>query len=377
MDVAYISDVAYPFVTGGAQRRIYDLGGALAERGHAVTLYTWTWWDGPRVVQRDGMRLVGLGRPPVLYRGDRRGVPEAVAFARRAAAALLRSRHDLVDASQFPYLHIIPCAVAARLRRTPLVVTWYEVWGRYWHEYLGALGVAGRAVEAACARLSEHNVAISPLAASRLKALGAADVRVIPPGIRLECYRPRARRTVDVVFVGRLIPEKGADLLLDALARLHRRGVDVSASVIGEGPQKPALRRRCRELDLDGHIEFRGFRPRHEEMLSELGSARVFACPSRREGFGMAVLEAMALGVPPLLVRAPLNASAGMVGDGGVVVEPTAAAYADALAAMLGDEVWRRALAQRARRRAEAYDLKKVVGRLEAYYETVVRGRNR
>ena len=71
-------------------------------------------------------------------------------------------------------------------------------------------------------------------------------------------------------------------------------------------------------------------------MLSLLGSARVFAYPSNREGFGLTVLEAMALGVPPLLVRTRLNAAVQLAGDGGIAVDRDVHDYANSLASLLG-----------------------------------------
>jgi len=92
-----------------------------------------------------------------------------------------------------------------------------------------------------------------------------------------------------------------------------------------------------------------------------------------REGFGLTVLEAMALGVVPLLVQAPLNAAVELVGDGGVVVGAEAGEYAEALEELVVNESVTSEIAAESKRRTKVYDLKRVVRRLEGYYETVVR----
>ncbi|HMB80685.1 MAG TPA: glycosyltransferase [Vicinamibacterales bacterium] len=114
-----------------------------------------------------------------------------------------------------------------------------------------------------------------------------------------------------VIFVGQIIPEKGLDLLLDAVALLRARGIDTTLDVVGEidGWEAPtyrghraSLRARAAKDDLAGAVQFLGWR---EDVPVLMGRASVHCCPSRpeqREAFGNVVLEAKVSGVPSVVM---------------------------------------------------------------------------
>lgn len=103
-----------------------------------------------------------------------------------------------------------------------------------------------------------------------------------------------------VAFLGRLVPYKGCDMLLEAAADLVRSG-RVRIDVIGDGPERGALEAQAARLGIAGGVEFAGWLP-HERVQERLARAHVLGFPSIREFGGGVVLEAMALGVVPLIV---------------------------------------------------------------------------
>ena len=128
------------------------------------------------------------------------------------------------------------------------------------------------------------------------------------------------------------------DLLLAALALLDRDGRRVTAQVVGTGPELSALRDEARSLQIADNVEFRQDVDSHEELYGALKAARVAVFPSEREGFGVAVLEALACGVPVVTTSAPDNLARHLVtrsAGAGVVCDPNATALADAIAAVL------------------------------------------
>jgi glycogen synthase len=107
---------------------------------------------------------------------------------------------------------------------------------------------------------------------------------------------PGLPRDGTLIFVGRLVSDKGADLLLDALARLKERGCRPDLTVVGGGPEESSLRRQVAALELDSQVKFTGFKS-PEELAVLLSRHRLLVVPSRRaEPFGLVALEGIACG---------------------------------------------------------------------------------
>ena len=317
MRIAFVYDALHPEVSGGGERRVHEIGRRLAAR-HDVTHVTWQWWDGPSTIERDGMTLRGVGPAPGLYgRDGKRTIREAAAFAARLFPILARGRWDVVECSATPYLPLYAAWAATRITRTPLVATWHEFWGDHWHEYLPQRPVVARgarALEAGARPLGDAVVAVSEFTMARIGRAAAPNRRVIPNGVGVP-PRVEVERLVDVAFVGRLIDEKRADLLIDAVAELVAAGRRVRCVIAGDGPARADLERHAAVAGVAGAIEFPG---RIEEAARDalLAGARVVVQPSLREGFGISVIEAQAAGAVPVVVRGPHTAASDLVDEG-------------------------------------------------------------
>jgi glycosyltransferase involved in cell wall biosynthesis len=111
----------------------------------------------------------------------------------------------------------------------------------------------------------------------------------------------RAVRPIKLVFVGRLVPYKGADMLLEAAAPLMRAG-DVRVEIVGGGPQEAELRGMVEKCEIGEFTTLCGELP-HQQVQSKLVDADLLCFPSIREFGGGVVLEAMAVGLAPMVVR--------------------------------------------------------------------------
>jgi glycogen(starch) synthase len=108
--------------------------------------------------------------------------------------------------------------------------------------------------------------------------------------------QPGVERTRDLVFVGRLVSDKGVPLLLHALAALRDAGLRPSLSLIGSGPEEAKLQRQTAELNLESQVRFLGAR-RGPELVRILNEHRIIVVPSLwQEPFGLVALEAIACG---------------------------------------------------------------------------------
>lgn len=148
--------------------------------------------------------------------------------------------------------------------------------------------------------------------------VGSRDTwKLEPPGVRRKCVyipengidparftRRRARpaaRPICAIFVGRLVPYKGADMLIEAAAPLVRQR-KLTVEIIGDGPQMQELRELVEREKLGSGVTLAGW-VQHTQLRDRLLEANVFAFPSIREFGGAAALEAMAVGIVPIVVN--------------------------------------------------------------------------
>jgi len=119
---------------------------------------------------------------------------------------------------------------------------------------------------------------------------------------RFEVTEPARREgPLRVAFVGRLVPLKGVDMLIDAAAPLVRSG-QVIVDIIGDGPEMDSLRRQAADAQISEGVALHGWVD-HREVAKLMARAQVFAFPSIREFGGGVILEAMTLGLAPVVVN--------------------------------------------------------------------------
>jgi glycosyltransferase involved in cell wall biosynthesis len=118
-----------------------------------------------------------------------------------------------------------------------------------------------------------------------------------------------------VVFAGRHIPEKQVTALVPAIARARAQVAELRGELFGDGPTRPELLHAIAESGLDGAVDAPGF-VSEDRLRASMRRALCLALPSKREGYGLVVIEAAALGVPSVVVRAPDNAATELVEEG-------------------------------------------------------------
>jgi L-malate glycosyltransferase len=311
MKIAFVYDVIYPYVKGGVEKRVWELSVRLAARGHEVHIFGMKYWDGDDILLCEGVILHGVCPARPLYAGGRRTVGEAIRFSLCLIPHLGAYRFDLIDCQQFPYFSCISVKLCSLIRRTTLVITWHEVWGNYWYTYLGRAGAFGKCIERSVARLTPHVIGVSKTTTAHLiKSGGPETIRIIPNGVdnnRIAMI-PLAADRSDLIFAGRLIREKHADLLVQAFAILLKEQPGLTLLVIGDGPERESLLGLIRETGLGDCIRIRGFEAEHDDLIARMKASKVFVLPSTREGFGITALEALACGLPVVTVDHPANA---------------------------------------------------------------------
>jgi glycosyltransferase involved in cell wall biosynthesis len=183
-------------------------------------------------------------------------------------------------------------------------------------------------------------------------------------GVRDELGIPAGAPLVGTVANFR--PSKGHAILLDAAVQVRRVLPEVRFVLVGHGPLESDIRRRARELDLNGTVIFAGAR---NDAPRVAGAFDLFALSSVYEGLAIALIEAMALGRPAVVTRVGGLTEVVENGVQGLVVAPgDPMALADAIVTVLKDSDLRERLGQASRLRAAKFDIRKAVRRHEEVY---------
>lgn len=345
---------------GGAENMVVQLGLALKALGHEPIVVT----------MREGWMTerAAAGGLPVWIEPQRPGLDLGwvVRFARRLA----RERIDVLHSHEFA-MNVFG-GTAAVLARIPALST---IHGKHWIADRKRRAIAYRVL----ARLGVPVIAVSEdLAGYLASGLGIPreQIRLVHNGIPIRppsmeaarspiegvgepasaaSARGETRRRLGlpaegplILAVGNLYPVKDHATLLRALPELP--GVHVA--IAGRGDEEPNLRRLAAELGIEERVHLLGLRDDVDRLL---GAADLFVQPSRSEGLPLAVLEAMAAGLPVVATRVGGMGEAVVDGETGILVEPgRPEALAAALRRLLGDAPLRGEMGRAARTRAEA-----------------------
>lgn len=378
MRLSFLSDAIYPFHHGGKETLQFERSIRLSRRGHAIRIHTMHWWrERDRAIVRDGVVLEAVSPRTAMYTAKgRRSIWESLTFGLGSLRLLWSPPFDVLDVDQFPFTPFFAARLVCRLRDRPMTATWYEVWDRdYWREYMGWLGPVGFFLQRWAARSADLIFADSRLTARRLTEWLGVDpkrVLVLSPGTTIPSSFPSpfagegqggGSKTVDCIFIGRLLPHKHVDVLLRALALAP----GATGLIVGSGPEKDRLIALAGELGIHDRVSFAS-PGSHEAVLDRLRAARLLVFPSTREGFGIAVLEANACGVPALVVQHPDNAALELVRDGvtGMICNLDPDRMSALIRAYLGDPLIQSRMSKAALAIAATYTWDAYVNRMEA-----------
>jgi glycosyltransferase involved in cell wall biosynthesis len=340
MRVCLVYDCLFPYTVGGGERWYRNLAERLAREGHEVSYLTMRQWDRGTAPQVQGVRVIAVAPRMALYTaGGRRRILPPLVFGAGVFLHLLRHgrRYDVLETSAFPYFSLLAAAAVRPLAGFELVVDWFEVWSRsYWREYLGALGGrVGALVQRLCARVPQRAFCISELHAGRLREEGLKSTVTVlrglydggaePPGAPPGAEPDAAPL---VLFAGRLIPEKHVTLAVAAIALAARRIPGLRGEILGDGPERAALDAAIAEHGLSETVSAPGFVD-GETLAAEMSRATCMLLSSRREGYGLVIVEAAAHGTPSVVVAGEDNAATELIVEG---VNGTVAPSADAQA---------------------------------------------
>ncbi|HEY7106939.1 MAG TPA: glycosyltransferase family 4 protein [Acidimicrobiia bacterium] len=351
---------------GGSERHAANVAALWAEAGIEVTMRTSYAANRPMVSWRDGYRVI-------------RKAGRYLVFPRAAFSEMMGwhgGRDGLVEIwNGMPFFSPV-------WARTPHVTWLHHVHAEMWRMTLPPrLAALGNFIESRFAPPLYRHTPIVTLSESSKREIvddlhfPDEHVTVVPPGIDPQ-YTPGGKKSSEplVVAVGRLVPVKRYDMLVDALVPLKARHPGLRAVIVGEGYCRPDLEAQIRAARAEDWISLPG-RVSDDDVIGLYRRAWVLAMTSSREGWGMIVTEAAACRTPSVVTRVPGFVDAVVEGETGLLVDSTAE-LTSALDTVLGDAALRDRLGAAAAEQAGRYTWEATArGTLEVLAQAAIRRR--
>jgi glycosyltransferase involved in cell wall biosynthesis len=329
--------------SGGAETHLHETFGRVARAGHRVTLLCSGWAGAPARAELDGIQVHRVGRRYTFSL-------HVASYARRH----LERPHVLVED-----LNKVP-VFSPLWSRAPVALLVHHLFGpTAFQEANPVLAGATWLLERPLPRLYRDipTLAVSESTRDDLVERGMPRhrIRVVPNGIDPTAFAPDPDRPVEefsrptLLFVGRLKRYKRVDLVIRAVARLAREGLDAELRIAGRGDHRPALERLTRELEVADRVRFEGF-VSHDRKVELLRRSWVHVLTSPKEGWGITNLEAAAAGTPTVASDAPgLRESVLHAETGLLVPHGDLDALVEALTQLLTDPGERSTMGRKAR----------------------------
>ncbi len=319
---------------GGSELHAHRILSAWSSAGLSVDMITSSVVGAPERIERDGYRVARRKGRYAIF-------PDTVAAG---LVGRLGRGDGLVEIwNGMPFFSPL-------WARCPRVVFLHHVHAEMWNMVLPpGLARLGNLIERRVAPPVYRKSRIITLSSSskaeivQLLKLPAENISVVPPGVEPR-FSPGSERSESplVVAVGRLVPVKRFELLIDALLQLKRRHPDLRAVIAGEGYERPALEARIRAGNASDWISLPGFVD-DDALVDLYQKAWVVTSSSLREGWGMTVTEAGACETPAVVSRIGGHKDAVTDRESGVLFDDPDEMI-DALDLLLTDEVTRKRL---------------------------------
>ena len=383
MRIGMFSDSYTPYISG-VVRSIQTLRRGMEAAGHEVYVFGPRYpFAGDEADEGRVLRFPSVAAP--LYPQFRIPVPRQG----QVREAVVRLRLDVLH-SHTPFVMGRMALRAARALGLPLCFTFHTRYDVYLRHYAPAAGAVlvpalNAYVRGYCNRC---DLVIVPTRAigQRLAELGVRTrVEVVPSGVPVarfagrdpaERTRVRCQLAVDpqdvvLLYTGRLSREKNLPLLLEAFRQLAATHPAAHLVLVGDGPLRDELAAAVASWGLSGRVRFVGAVP-PERIPAYYRAADVYVFPSVTETQGLAVVEAMAAGLPVAAVSSEVLEE--IVGDGreGLVTPASAAALAAACRRLVEEPDLRRRMGAAAQAAARAYDSDVILARMLRLYQELV-----
>jgi glycosyltransferase involved in cell wall biosynthesis len=355
MKIALLTELFHPRIAG-CERRFFEIGRRLSKRGHEVHVFTLRYDH--RLPKEELIEDMYVHRYAdsnnYISPSGFRSFSGVVKYSLGSLQKLLGRDFDIYYCNQWPMFH----SVFIKPIATPLVQEWCEVWSS------PKMAMLQKVLKL----VSDYHVAVSDFTRRRLAEflqVTPQKVTVIPNGVDFEAFATgdEERKWGQIIYVGRLVPHKNIDLLIEAFRIVKNNVPEAELHIIGSGRSLQVLTKSASDVD---RCFIHGFVP-DDQMRQMLRSSWLSVSLSQREGSGISCLEAMSSGVPVITADFPDNAAKELVlkSGGGLVVQPKSSAVASAILDALGSETSWKLMSMKAQAFASRHDWEIVTDSME------------
>jgi glycosyltransferase involved in cell wall biosynthesis len=314
MKIAFVSDVAHPWQIGGVATTEATEAAELA-KSHEVHFFSMR-WPGmePNFTYKNinyhTYHKISYER---LFSHGRRSIRHALIFSINMLK-IFGYKFDVVEANAFPYLHLPVVKLYCKLTGCKLIIDVAEIWDKkYWDAYLGKRlsALAFAFVQYFFGSADMYTINSSYEVENKLRALGIGEHRiggVFAPVLDNEALSkikrsPTKYRKHGIVFSGRLIKDKRIDEFLKIVNKVASKMPDVTATIIGDGPEEANIRQMIRRMGIEKNVKLKPFYnyDKKSKLYEDIVDSGLFLMMSEREGLSIITLESIALGTPVVL----------------------------------------------------------------------------
>ncbi|UCF07804.1 MAG: glycosyltransferase family 4 protein [Thermoplasmata archaeon] len=381
MRIGMITRTISPFDRGGIQRHVAEISRALSREGVEVHLFLVGKALGMNRVLYPGTPLEdtqleeGIHIHPItVLPTPKLTLGEYLSYSLNAARRVKGFDLDLIHGQS---MYSFGCALK---KRFPMVLT---IQGPQILEYKTELSskatlnhkitdAAAVLMESYAARKADMLIADSEEAkrtvVERYGVEGNKIRIIVKEGVNVEQFTQSSCESNTILFVGRLHQRKGLDLFLPVFKEISKEQEAV-LKIVGSGEKEKALRQQVARLGIGEHVEFLGYLP-DQEMRRQYSKASIFVSPSRYEGFGITLLEALASGLPIVATDTGIAGSVVEEGKNGYLVDHDQ--MKEVILGLLRDGSHRKEFGSRSRQIAYNYTWESAAKRMVEIYQELV-----
>lgn len=372
MRLCVITEFFVPHYQGGGERRYYEVLKRLAAKGHTIELVCMKIKGAEKYEYVDGVHVYHVG--PTIATPPKRKPLDFMRFWLAASWWLCTHKYDVVEANT--WMPMVPVSLFGKLRGAKTSCVIHDLSSGKSDQWLAGRSMADT-IEKILIRLPfDRLICVSnpvKLRLSKEYGINPAKISVFYDGVDIkliDSVKVARKEKNTICYVGRLIPHKHVDDLIEAVKIVKKSIPGIRLKVVGGGQELERLKALTSRLKLESSVTFFGVVPEYKDMIKELKGSQLLVLPSTREGFGIVLVEAFASNVPCVAYR-----SDGVVEvideeeNGFLVKQRDIRELARRIKQLLTNKKLADSFAKKGRAKTEAsFDWNKIASKLEKFY---------